>query len=60
VAEDLGPGGVAAKLATAVALGADFAAAGVPDTPGNRAMFESIKADHAKIPAGSVVAIPPE
>ena len=57
---DLGLSTTAAKLATAVTLGADFAAAGVPDTPENRRLFAAIKADHAKLRPGVIVDIPPE
>jgi hypothetical protein len=43
--------GVAVTLAGAAELGADFPP-GVPDTPGNRALFEEIRASIAAMPEG--------
>jgi hypothetical protein len=53
-------GAVAIKLTTAAGLGADFAAAGVPDTAENRALFARIKADVAKLPPGVIPDVPAE
>lgn len=53
-------GAVAVALATAAALGADFAAAKVPDTPANRALFTRIKAEIKGFPEGVAPDVPPE
>ena len=49
--------GVTITLTGAAALGGGFPP-GVPDTPGNRALFEQIKADIAAMPRGVVVDLP--
>jgi hypothetical protein len=48
---------VVATLTGAAALGAGFPP-GVPDTPGNRALFAQIQADIAAMPEGTVVDVP--
>jgi hypothetical protein len=51
---------VAVRLNIAAAQGADFAAAQVPDTPENRAMFDRMKSFIAGLPDGAVLDIPPD
>jgi len=51
-------GEVAVKLARAVESNAAFEAAGVPDTPANRAMYDSIKDDVSAMPEGVVPDMP--
>jgi hypothetical protein len=60
MAERSDQGEVAAALGVAAATGADFTAAGVPDTPGNRDLFARIQAEIADLPAGVMPDIPPE
>jgi len=55
-----GIGEIATALEVAAATGADFAAAHVPDTPANRALFAKIKAEIAALPAGVVADVPRE
>jgi hypothetical protein len=54
---EVGDGAVVATLTGAAALGAGFPP-GVPDTPGNRALFAQIQADIAAMPEGTVVDVP--
>jgi hypothetical protein len=53
-------GEVAVRLNIAAAQGADFAAARVPDTPGNRAMFARMQAFIVGLPKGAALDIPPD
>lgn len=53
-------GEVAQAMLKAAALGRDFAAAGVPDTPRNRELFAQIASEIAHAGPGTVVEIPPD
>ena len=48
----------ATAILQAIMAGQEFADAGVPDTPHNRQVWESMKQDVAAVPPGAVVDVP--
>lgn len=51
-------GGVATAILRAIMAGKGFEDAGVPDTPHNRQVWDSMKRDVENVPPGDVVDIP--
>jgi hypothetical protein len=51
-------GAVATAILKAIMAGEQFEEAGVPDTPHNRQVWESMKRDVENVPAGETVDIP--
>lgn len=51
-------GAVATAILKAIMAGKDFEGAGVPDTPRNRQVWESMRRDVENVPPGDVVDVP--
>lgn len=51
-------GEVATQILRAIMAGQDFEDSGVPDTPDNRQVWESMQRDVAGVPAGDTVDVP--